>query len=224
MLRRLLALAALAVLPVFAQAQGMVERFQSGTHYFPVNPAQPGTVNGKIEVVEAFSYACGACAAFESHAAAWRKKKPANVQFTLLPVQYNPTWEMFARAYYAAEALGIAEKGHQAMFDGVHVKRELRTLDDIAKVYAAYGKTAKDFIAATRSFGVEAKLKRAKLMVPRYQVEGTPTLIVAGKYRVTTKSAGGYAQMFEVADFLIAREVAAPAPTATPPAAAAPAH
>ncbi|HQW80469.1 MAG: thiol:disulfide interchange protein DsbA/DsbL [Rhodanobacteraceae bacterium] len=209
MLIRLLALTVFTVMPLVASAQGMVERFQSGTHYFPIVPAQPGKVDGRIEVVEAFGYACGACASFEPHAREWRKHKPANVQFTLLPVQFNPTWEMFARAYYAAAALGIAEQGHQALFDAVQVKRSVRTLADAAKVYAQYGKTAEQFLAATNSFGVGAKLKQAKLMVPRYQVEGTPTLIVAGKYRITTKSAGSYAQMFVVADFLIAKETAA---------------
>lgn len=215
MLRRLITLAALAVLPALGLAQG----FQEGTHYLRLDPPQPGTVNGKIEVVEAFSYACNACAAFEPHAATWRKKKPANVHFTLLPIQYNPTWEMFARAYYAAEALGIAEKAHQAIFDGVHIQRNLRTLDDVAKVYAQHGKTAQQFLAATKSFGVEAKIKRAKTMAPRYQIEGTPTLIVAGKYRITTKSAGSYAKMFEVADFLVAKEAASAAaavPTPVP--------
>lgn len=221
MLIRWFTLVVLAITPVVVDAQAMMERYQSGTHYFPIHPAQPGRVGDRIEVVEAFSYACGACAAFEPQAREWRKRKPANVQFTLLPVQYNPTWEMFARAYYAAAALGIAEQGHQALFDGVHVQRSLRTLDDVAKVYAQYGKTAQQFLAATRSFGVDAKLKQAKLMVPRYQVEGTPTLIVAGKYRITTKSAGGYAQMFDVADFLIAKETAAQAQAPAQPAAAA---
>lgn len=218
MLRRLLTLAALALSPLMVHAQGAPALFQEGVHYLKLDQPQPGLVNGKVEVVEAFSYACNACAAFEPHAAAWRKKKPANVQFTLLPIQFNPTWEMFARAYYAAEALGIAEKAHQAMFDGVHIKRDLRTLEDVSKLYAQYGKTAQEFIAATKSFGVEAKVKRAKALAPRYQIEGTPTLIVAGKYRITTKSAGTYPKMFEVADFLVAREQAAAA--AVPPAVA----
>lgn len=220
MIRRWFSLAALALLPALGLAQVAAPSFQEGVHYLKIDPPQPGTVNGKIEVVEAFSYACNACAAFEPHAASWRKTRPADVQFTLLPVQFNPTWEMFARAYYAAEALGIVEQGHQAMFDGVHVKRDLRTLEDVSKLYANYGKTAQQFLAATKSFGVEAKLKRAKLMAPRYQIEGTPTLIVAGKYRVTTKSAGSYPKMFEVANFLIARErAAAAAPVAVPAAA-----
>jgi protein dithiol oxidoreductase (disulfide-forming) len=58
-------------------------------------------------------------------------------------------------------------------------------------------------------------------MIPRYQIEGTPTLIVAGKYRVTTKSAGGHGFMFDVVDFLVAKETAAraaAAPAATTPA------
>lgn len=212
----------LILLSGMAMAQSGVERFQAGTHYFPILPAQPTASGDKIEVIEIFSYACGACAAFEPTAKGWRDRKPADVQFTLLPMQYNPTWAMFARGYYAAQALGVAERVHQALFDAVHVKRSVKTLADVAKVYAQYGTTEPKFMAAAKSFGVEMKLNRAKQIAPRYQVEGTPTLIVAGKYRVTTASAGSYAGMFDVVDFLIAKEraarVAPPAPAGTAPA------
>ena len=62
------------------------------------------------------------------------------------------------------------------------------------------------------------KVNRAKQMVPRYGVDGTPTVVVAGKYRVTGGSAGGLDKVFDVVNFLVAKEAAAKkaAPAAAP--------
>jgi thiol:disulfide interchange protein DsbA len=219
MLIRLLTTALLATVSFSASAQAVREPFQAGTHYQLIDPPQPTASGDDIEVIEVFSYACGACAVFEPQVQRWKQQQPAGTRFSLVPAQFSPVWEMFARAYYTAEALGVAAKAHQEVFDGVHVRRELRTLEDVAKVYAKHGISAEAFLAASKSFGVNAKLNRAKQMVPRYQVEGTPTLVVAGKYRISTESAGSHARMFEIVDFLVAKEKAArqapaPAPVA----------
>lgn len=218
MLTRLLAAAAFALASVSACAQGGVEQYQAGVHYFPVDPPQPTSSGDKVEVVEVFSYACIHCAHFEPHVQAWKQKKPAEAAFVYLPAVFNASWETMARAYYAGEVLGIAEKAHQDLFDGIHVRRDVRNLEDIAKIYAKYGKTEQQFLDATKSFAVEMKINRAKQMVPRYGVDGTPTVIVAGKYRVTGGSAGGMEKIFDVVNFLVAKEAAAAkaAPAATP--------
>ena len=45
-----------------ALAQGLLEKYQAGTHYYPIQPAQAVTApKGKVEVVEVFWYACGHC-------------------------------------------------------------------------------------------------------------------------------------------------------------------
>lgn len=209
LLPRLLAAATLALVSMTACAQVAIERFQAGTHYFPVEPAQPTASGDKVEVIEVFSFACIHCAHFEPEVAKWKKKMPANAAFSYLPAVFNAQWETFARAYYAGEVLGIAEKAHQDVFDGVHVRRDVRNLEDVAKIYAKHGKTEQQFFDATKSFAVEMKLNRAKQMVPRYQVDGTPTVIVAGKYRITGTSAGGQDKVFDVVDFLVAKEAAA---------------
>jgi protein dithiol oxidoreductase (disulfide-forming) len=45
-------------------------------------------------------------------------------------------------------------------------------------------------------------------MVKAYGVEGTPTIIVNGKYRFTPGNAGGYAQSIELTKWLVAKEAA----------------
>jgi thiol:disulfide interchange protein DsbA len=44
--------------------------------------------------------------------------------------------------------------------------------------------------------------------VKAYGVEGTPTIVIDGKYRFDGRSAGGYAQMLELAQYLVAKEAA----------------
>ncbi len=191
-------------------AQNMVERFSAGQHYFPIVPAVPTTLPaGKVEVVEAFSYACIHCAHFNPSLETWKKTKPAAAQLVLLPVVFNPSWEALARAFYAAEALGALPKTHAKMFNAIFIeKKEFRTIEDIAKWYATQGVNEAKFLATAKSFGVNAKIKRSIDLVRRYQVDGTPSVVVAGKYRITGASAGDYESLWRIVDFLIAKEIA----------------
>lgn len=202
-------LSGLLMAPV-AFAQNMVERFTAGQHYFPISPAVPTTVPaGKVEVVEAFSYACIHCAHFHPSLETWKKSKPAAAHLVLLPVVFNPSWEALARAYYAAEALGALDRTHAKMFNAIFVeKKEFRTIEDIAKWYAGQGVNEAKFLATAKSFGVNAKIKRATDLVQRYKVEGTPSVMVAGKYRITGASAGDYQTLWQIVDFLVAKELA----------------
>lgn len=194
-----------------ALAQGLLEKYQAGTHYFPIQPAQATTApKGKVEVVEVFSYACIHCATFQSEVNDWKKSLPANASFSLMPAAWNPSWEMVARAYYASEALGIVDKTHDAFFNAIFIdKIPFATLQDIASWYTKFGVTEQAFLDAANSFTTNTRIQRSKQMVPKYGVDGTPSVVVAGKYRVTGGSAGGYDKVFDVVDFLVAREAAA---------------
>jgi thiol:disulfide interchange protein DsbA len=190
------------------EAQTMLDKYQSGVHYFPIEPAQPlSSTPGKVEVVEVFSYACSHCATFEPAVEAWRGRMPARATFTALPAAWNQQWEVFARCYYAAQSLGIADKSHAAFFKALHVqKTPFTNIGDVARWYSSYGVTEDNFVAALQSFEVESKVRRSRELVPQWQVDGTPTVVVAGKYRITGASAGGYDKVFDVVDFLVAKE------------------
>jgi thiol:disulfide interchange protein DsbA len=209
-MKRFLAAVLLAAAAPPALAQGMVERFQEGQHYFRIEPAQT-TPQDKVEVTEVFSYACIHCANFEPTVTAWKKTMPATATLTYMPAAWSPSWETLARVFYAAEALGILDRTHQAFFDALHVeKRAFSSLQDIADWHAAKaGIKADDFVATMDSPAINIKVNRSKQMVPRYGVDGTPSVVVAGKYRVTGSTAGGWAEVMQVVDFLVAREAAA---------------
>ena len=179
-----------------------------GTHYFLIDPPQPTATGNKVEVLEVFSYACPHCAHFQPTAEEIKKSLPAGAVFTYMPAVFNPSWEPYARAYYTAESLGVVDKTHQDLFDALHRDHlPMRTIDDLAGFYAQHGVDKAKFLATSASFEVESKLQRAAQIVKADGVDGTPSIIVDGKYRVTGTSAGGYPQMVEIVDYLVQKEL-----------------
>lgn len=187
-------------------------------------PFEPAA--GKVEVVEVFGYTCPHCASFEPLLQGWKTQQPADVKVVAVPAAFGGYWVPYAKAYYAAESLGLLEKTHQAMFNAIHVERALPvqplpTNEQIAAFYAKHGANAQQFASTMESFSVNAKLKRAMQFITRSGVDATPMLVVAGKYRVTGQ---GFEDTLRIAEHLIARERAAAAPAASAPAPAAAAN
>jgi thiol:disulfide interchange protein DsbA len=205
----LLVLSLVAVSTVQAQEAGAP--FVEGTHYFRVEPPQPTEAPaGKVEVLEVMSYSCPACALFETQVDAWMKRMPANAHFAYLPAAWNDAWTVSARAFFAAESLGVREQTHQQLFDAMHVQRApLHGIGDFAAWYATNaGVDAATFEQVAESFATDMRVRRVQQAVPRYGVDATPSVVVAGKYRITGESAGSYERLFDVVDYLVAKESA----------------
>ena len=231
------AAAALLFVSVGASAQLKADvptDWEAGKHYFVIDPAQPTTTGDKIEVTEVFSYGCPACNASYPFVDKLRKALPPNAELTFVPAAFNPAedWPMFQRAYLAAKALGIADKTHDALFDAVWKTGELATMDkatgslknpqpslqDAANFYAKIGGVkAEDFLATANSFTIGTRMKQADAYIKATGVEQTPTIIVNGKYRVTTSSAApgsrdwneAWTKTQQLVLFLVRKEAAA---------------
>lgn len=215
-------------MPAAAAAAPFVDngKWVEGKNYFVIEPAQPTSHPGKIEVTEVFSYACPACYGFHSTADQIAKSLPPNAVMNYLAASFRPdeNWPVFQRAFYAAQALGVVDKTHDAMFDAAWKTGELATydlkaekpkpkdawptIDDIAKFYAKYGVDPKEFVGVANSFSINTQMKRADELMKAYGVDSTPTMIIDGKYRFTTSSAGGFAQSIELTQWLVAKEAA----------------
>lgn len=202
----------------------------AGTDYVEVANGQPlEPLDGKVEVVEIFGYTCPHCASFQPLMSAWKAALPADVRLTYLPAPFGGYWEPYAKAYYAAEALGVAEASHDAVFHAIHIERSLPVQpvpsdEQLGEWYARYGVDPKTFAGTMSSFGVNGKLNRARQFIQRSfgsEAGSTPTLVVNGKYRVTGKS---LEENIRIAQQLVDRERAATqGPAAEAPAAEAPA-
>lgn len=198
-------------------------KWVEGKQYVRVESPQPTAVPaGKIEVMEVFSYACPVCWRFQPYVDRIAKSLPADAQMVYLPASFIPQedWPLFQRAFYAAQALGIEAKTHEAMFKAIHqtgelavadattgrLKNPLPSLEDVAKFYAKYDVKPDLFIATANSFAVNTKMKRADAKVKALGVNGTPTMIINGKWSFDMRTAGGPEQMVELTKFLIAKE------------------
>ncbi|GHA78512.1 thiol:disulfide interchange protein DsbA/DsbL [Cognatilysobacter bugurensis] len=176
-------------------------RIEGGAPYAPA----PGT----IEVAEVFGYTCPACAQFESLLNAWKAKLPVDVRVRYVPAPFGGPWIPYARAYFAGEALGVSARTHPRVFRALHESGELPrnpTADELAAFYAGLGVPAARFNAAYAAPSVDAQLARARTFIERSGVEGTPALVINGKYRVIGTS---YQDMLRIAEHLVARERAA---------------
>ncbi|GAB3099840.1 thiol:disulfide interchange protein DsbA/DsbL [Lysobacter terrae] len=172
------------------------------------NGAPYDPVAGRVEVVEVFGYTCPHCAHFEPAVQAWKAKLPKDVKFTPVAAPFGGQWMPFARAYFAAKALGIADRSHEAVFRALHEDGTLPrnpSDDELAQFYTQFGVQPARFLATLNSPDVDAQMERAYGFLERSGVEGTPTMIVAGKYRITAPQA----DVLRVVDQLVARERAA---------------
>lgn len=202
-------------------------KWVEGKQYVRIEPAQPKMTNtDKIEVLEVFSYGCPACNQFHPTMNKLVQELPADAVVAYLPASFMPqeNWPMLQRAFLAAQALGVADKANDAMYDAVWKTNELSalkaggsglkpasalpTLDDAAKVYAKFGADPKEFVAVANSFTINTKVKRSDELVKNYGIEETPTIVVDGKYRLTPRSAGGYDQVVELTKWLVSKEAA----------------
>ena len=186
----------------------------AGTDYTVINNGQPyAPLDGKVEVVEIFGYTCPGCAQFEPEFSAWKKKQPADVRVTPVAAPFGGHWDPYARAYFAAETLGVLDRTHADMFKAVHILRSLPvqgvTPEQFASFYAQHGVDAKQFTDMMKSFGVESKLNRAKQFAMRSQAQSTPSVVVNGKYLVNVDPQRGYGHLLNTVDHLVAQERAA---------------
>ncbi|HMN34825.1 MAG TPA: thiol:disulfide interchange protein DsbA/DsbL [Chiayiivirga sp.] len=181
-----------------------------GTDYQPIDPPQTLTsVPGKVEIAEVFSYTCIHCARLQPLLPAWEASLPPQVNFVQAPMSHG-AFEPIARGFYAAQAMGVLEQTQAGMFKALAEQQRLGAgkIDDIAKLYAELGVDAEAFKATAASFAVNTQISRSQKTLVRWGVESTPTLVVAGKYRVPPTGDRGHEGMLQTARWLAQREIA----------------
>lgn len=173
-------------------------------------------VKAKIEVVEVFSYACIHCAHFQPAVDKWLTHKQKDVQWEYVPAVFGGVFTHFAAAFYAADAAGIRQRSHSAVFRAVFDEKAVKTADpaEIADLYARWGVDRATFLAAMDSPAVRDKMATAKGFAMVTGVQGTPTLIINGKYRMSVTTDRGFPGLLHTLDLALARERKGLAPPA----------
>jgi thiol:disulfide interchange protein DsbA len=222
-LMRTMAALGMLALSVSMPSRG-AQTWTEGVNYFLIQPARtPSVPAGKIEVTEVFSYACPACNIFQPTMHKLKQAMPANVVVDYLPAAFNTAedWPMFQLAYVTAQMLSVEQQTHDAMFDAVWkggdlsitdaatrgLKSRMPSIEDAAKFYNQHAGVPVDkFIAASKSFSVDLKVRTDQDLIMAYKIDRTPTIVVNGKYRLHVESAGGSDQLIELVKYLVAKE------------------
>jgi thiol:disulfide interchange protein DsbA len=176
----------------------------AGHDYVVLSNPQRQENNGKIEVVEFFSWGCPHCFEFYPMLPRWIATLPKDASFKRVPVGLgHPEWEALAKAYYALQATGDVDRLDSQIFEEIH--RNHVWLYDEASITAWVAKHDVDvtkFTAAFRSFGVNMTTGQAEQKAVGYRIPGVPTLAIAGKYTVS----GDQGKMLSTSNDLIAME------------------
>lgn len=198
----------LPLVPLQATAAGAAAPapLVEGQDYAVIPNGKPyAPVAGKIEVAEIFMYSCHHCADFEPMVQAWKAKLPKDVSFNYVPLVYDLD-EPFALGYFASQQLGTLGKTHAATFNAVHETHDMPgnpSFGELATFYASLGVDEAKFRAAAANPAVVARMQQARTFAMASGLDGTPALVVAGKYLVNGRT---FEDRLRIAGQLVARE------------------
>ncbi|TRZ56652.1 MAG: thiol:disulfide interchange protein DsbA/DsbL [Rhodocyclaceae bacterium] len=177
---------------------------EPGKQYLPVKRGQPQAANGRTEVLEFFAYTCPHCYHLEATIEPWAKRLPKDVEFRRVPVTFNKAATITAKAFYAAEAMGVLEKIHLSLFAALHdqglpLTQESPLLDWIAK----QGIDRKRFADTMNSFAVQSQLAQATQLMNAYDIDAVPSVVIGGRYLTSVSHTGSEAALPGVMNELI---------------------
>lgn len=199
-------------------------RWVEGQHYMTLPQPVPASVPaGRIEVTEVFSYGCIYCFRAKDPMRQLAAGLPADAVLTYVHASFNPAeaWPMFQRAFYTAQALGVAAATHEQLFTAIWetgefplrdpnnggIRRPLPTIEDAAAFYQKHaGVSPARFLELAKSKQIDDAVRRADMLVEAYRVSGTPTLVVNGRYLVMNENMGNWTELRQMVNFLVAQE------------------
>lgn len=210
MKRRQFSLALASVASASALTSAPVAHAQSapteGKEYLKLaKPASTEAGAGKVEVVEFFWYSCPHCNAFEPTFAAWKQKVPADVVVRRVPVAFNASFVPQQKLYFTLQGLNLLDSLHAKVFHTIHVERNRLAKDEDIFAWAGKqpGVDLVKFKEMFNSFGVANQVRKATQLQQEYDVEGVPSMGVAGRFYTDGPRAGNMQNVLRVVEHLV---------------------
>lgn len=205
--RRTLVLA-LPVIPLSALSGALLAqdkaRARQNIEYRVIEPPQPVETGERIEVIDFFWYGCPYCNQLLPFLEAWTKGKPSDVAVRRIPAMLKDNWAPHARIYYTLELLNEADRLHHRVFHSYHVEELHMSKPDVMEQWAVKnGIDKRKWVDAYFSPEVDGKIARAARAMKAYNVEGTPSLAVDGRYITSGSMAPSIKEMVAVLDDLV---------------------
>ena len=144
---------------------------------------QPVAAADRIEVIDFFWYGCPHCNNLQPALERWISRKPADVVIRRIPAILRDSWAPHARIYYTLEALGEAERLHQRVYHGYHVEELHMSKPEVMSAWAVRNGIDRERWEQTyNSPEVQRRVEEAAKLTRAYQITGTPSLVVNGRY------------------------------------------
>src|SRR5882672_1916155 len=176
-----LALLAVACLVGIAQAQEI--RARQNIEYRLIPAQQQVETGARVEVIDFFWYGCPYCNELQPVLEDWIKRKPADVVVRRIPAILRDSWAPHARIFYTLELLGEVERLHPKVYHGYHVEELHMSRPEVMEQWAVKnGIDRRKWLDAYYSPEVDARVAQAFQATKRYDVQGTPSIVVDGRY------------------------------------------
>ncbi|MFK5948836.1 MAG: thiol:disulfide interchange protein DsbA/DsbL [Methylococcales bacterium] len=201
------------LLPILGLTPCYSDDFSDGKDYEVLNSPIPSispAQNGIIEVVEFFWYGCPHCWGFEKNISSWKKTKTSNINFITIPATYlrMPDLLFHSKLYYIAQALSVELSLRAKIFSEIHENNNpLNTREKIRDFFVSNGVDKNNFISIYKSKQVYNKIKLSRNFTMLADISSVPSIIVAGKYKITPKQAGSDERVINIMTFLINKEL-----------------
>ncbi|MDR0247498.1 MAG: thiol:disulfide interchange protein DsbA/DsbL [Burkholderiales bacterium] len=170
-----------------------------------IAPQATEVPDGKVEVIEFFSYLCNHCASLNPHVDTWKKTLPDDVVFRKIPVSWGGAqWNAMARTFYALDAIGEESRLSPDIFDALHKERinltDKKTFLDWAEKKGVDRKKLEEMYD---SFAVNSKVMQSEKKAKSYEVSSVPRFYIDGRYEINTEAVGSTSLLLSTIDEVI---------------------
>lgn len=180
--------------------------FKEGVDYLVVsNPLAKETTNKKTLVTEFFSYGCPWCYKIDAPLNQWALSMNKGIELERVPVVFKPEWNLYAKAYYTAKTLALADKLNPKLFKAIQEdKNPLSSNQSMTDFFIMNGvdkEIAKS--AFENSPTIDMRVQNGMTLLANYKIKGVPAFVVNNKYQTDLQMAGGQERLFQILDYLV---------------------
>jgi thiol:disulfide interchange protein DsbA len=173
-----------------------------GVDYTILSKPQAVSNPKTVEIIEFFGYFCPHCHDFDPIISKWATTLPKNTAFRKEHIVWQESMEAAARMFYVINQMGPARKGgvNTAAFKTMAARQDFNNVD-VRKTFATSQQLDPASLEkAYSSYAAASYVARSKKFTKDYNVVGTPTIVVQGKYAVKANS---FPEMLRITDELI---------------------
>ena len=202
MIKKLVTFISIAMLSFQVQAESFVE----GKDYVVLkNQTTQSTASNKVKVTDFFSYGCPWCFKLDKPLDSWAEKNQNQVALQKVPVVFNKSWLIYAKAYYTINALAPTQNIDDSLFEAIIDKNQkLSTPEEMATFLAQHGiKEESAQNALTHSPSIDLQIQNDRQLMVSYQITAIPAVVIDNKYKTDLQMAQNKERFFAILDFLV---------------------